>query len=135
MDRLLGNLLSCALVALAVLGVGSFETCDAQETAPASATVITLAEAIQRAQQNEPAFASAVAAQQSANVDRYLARAALLPSAMYHNQVLYTQSNGRTTELQSGAQAAPIFIANNAVHEYTSQASINETVGLKQFAD
>ena len=27
------------------------------------------------------------------------------------------------------------FIANNAVHEYTSQASINETVGLKQFAD
>ena len=34
----------------------------------------------------------------------------------------------------SGPEAAPIFIANNAVHEYTSQASINETVGLKQFA-
>jgi len=136
MDRLVQNLLSCALCALAPLGArGSFETCGAQETAPANVTVITLAEAIQRAQQNEPAFASAVAAQKSAAIDRYLARAALLPSALYHNQVLYTQSNGQTTQLQSGAQAAPIFIANNAVHEYTSQASINETVGLKQFAD
>ena len=103
--------------------------------APVTAPGITLAEAIHRAQQNEPAFANAVAAQKSAAIDRYLARAALLPSAVYHNQVLYTQSNGQTTPLQSGAQPAPIFIANNAVHEYTSQASINETVGLKQFAD
>jgi outer membrane protein TolC len=136
MDRLVRNLLGCALGTLAVLGAhGSFGACGAQDTTPASVTVITLAEAIQRAKQNEPAFASAVAAQKSAAVDRYLARAALLPSALYHNQVLYTQSNGQTTQLQSGAQAAPIFIANNAVHEYTSQASINETVGLKQFAD
>jgi outer membrane protein TolC len=37
--------------------------------------------------------------------------------------------------VQGGAQASPIFIANNAVHEYVSQASISETVGLKQFAD
>src|SRR5271169_1448407 len=113
MDRLVRNLLSCVLGALAALGAhGSFETCDAQATTPASATVITLAQAIQRAQQNEPAFASAVAAQESASVDRYLARVALLPSALYHNQMFYTQSNGQTTQLQSGAQAAPIFIAN-----------------------
>jgi len=50
--------------------------------------------------------------------------------------VLYTQPNGQTNQGgQAGSQASPIFIANNAVHEYTSQATINETIGLKQLAD
>jgi outer membrane protein TolC len=97
---------------------------------------ISLQEAIHRAQQNEPAFAAAFADQRSAAIDRYLAKAALLPSATFHNQALYTQPNGQTNQGgQVGTQAAPIFIANNAVHEYASQASINETVGLKQVAD
>jgi outer membrane protein TolC len=95
-----------------------------------------LAEAIKQAEANEPAFASALAAQRSAHIDGYLAKAALLPSVTYHNQVLYTQPNGQTNQGgQVGSQAAPIFIANNAVHEYASQAIINETIGLKQFAD
>lgn len=102
------------------------------QTAPVS---ISLQEAIHRAQQNEPAFASALADQRSASIDQYLAKAALLPSATYHNQVLYTQPNGQTIQgTQPGSQSAPIFIANNTVHEYFSQASINETVGLKQVA-
>lgn len=97
---------------------------------------ISLAEAIHRAEQNEPIFAGAVAAQKSAVIDRYLAKSALLPSVVYHNQVLYTQSN-RPTALAApiGSQSAPIFIANNAIHEYTSQASITEAVGLKGIAD
>jgi hypothetical protein len=87
------------------------------------------------AQKNGPAFAAALADRRSAGIDRYLAKAALLPSATYHNQVLYTQPNGQTNQAgQAGAQPSPIFIANNAVHEYASQASITETVGLKQFA-
>ncbi|HTJ29775.1 MAG TPA: TolC family protein [Acidobacteriaceae bacterium] len=97
---------------------------------------VTLAEAIKRAQANEPAFAAAMAAQQTASIDGYLAKAALLPTAVYHNQVLYTQSNGEKNQGgQIGSQAAPIFIANNAVHEYASQATINETIGLKQIAN
>ncbi len=81
-------------------------------------------------------FAAAVAAQRTAKIDGYLAKAALLPSVIYHNQVLYTQPNGQTNQGgQAGVQAAPIFIANNAVHEYASQASINETIGVRQFAD
>ncbi|WP_446744204.1 TolC family protein [Silvibacterium acidisoli] len=97
---------------------------------------ITLTEAIKRAQANEPAFAASVAAQKTASIDSYLAKAALLPSVTYHNQVLYTQPNGQENSGgQVGLQSSPIFIANNAVHEYTSQASINETVGLKQVAD
>jgi outer membrane protein TolC len=110
--------------------------CRAQEAKPAGVPVISLAEAIHRAQQNEPVFASAVAAQKSAGIDRYIAKAALLPSVLYHNQVLYTQPNGQTNQGgQVGTQSAPVFIANNAVHEYSSQTSINETIGLRQFAD
>jgi outer membrane protein TolC len=97
---------------------------------------IPLTEAIRRAQQNEPAFVSAVATQKSASIDRYLAKVALLPSVTYHNQVLYTEPNGHTNQAgQVGAQPSPVFIANNAVREYASQASINEDIGLKQIAD
>lgn len=103
---------------------------------PPSPVVVTLEDAIRGAQQNEPTFARAQSDQQSAAIDHYLAKAALLPSAIYHNQALYTQPNGeRNQGGQTGNQPAPIFIANNAVREYASQASINETVGLKQIAD
>lgn len=133
-DRSLFSLLTGALALVSL--VGSVGTSFAQDVRPGSAAVISLSEAIHRAQQNEPAFASALAAQKSAAIDRYLGKAALLPSVVYHNQVLYTRPNGQTNQvIQSGKQAPPIFIANNAVHEYISQASINETVGLKQFAD
>ncbi len=95
-----------------------------------------LSEAIRRAEANEPVFAASLATQKSAAIDSYLAKAAMLPSVTYHNQVLFTQSDGKTNQGgQIGTQSAPIFIANNAVHEYTSQASINETIGLKQVAD
>ena len=114
----------------------------AQESGPSRPVVssspvkVSLADAIRRAQENEPAFAGAIAAQKTASIDRYLAKASMLPTAVYHNQVLYTQPNGLNNQGgQTGSQPAPVFIANNAVHEYASQASINETIGLKQYAD
>ena len=117
-------------------GAGPGNALFAQEVKPSGAAVISLSDAIHRAEQNEPTFASALATQKSAAIDRYLSKAALLPSVVYHNQALYTQPNGQMNQVvQGGAQASPIFIANNAVHEYVSQASISETVGLKQFAD
>lgn len=116
-----------------LLGVGASGI--AQRTVDVSRP-LPLNEAINRAQANQPAFAAALAAQKSAHIDSYLAKAALLPSVTYHNQVLYTQPNGQTNQGgQVGAQASPIFIANNAVHEYTSQGVISETIGVKQFAD
>ncbi len=134
LDRTLLHLSVEALVFICLAAPG--RTAFAQEVKPGDAAVISLSEAIHRAEQNEPTFASALAAQKSAAIDRYLGRAALLPSVVYHNQVLYTQPNGQRNQVvQSGTLAPPIFIANNAVHEYISQASINETVGLKQFAD
>src|SRR5579871_5236823 len=129
------KLLRWVAEASAFLGATLVIQCRAQETKPVGA-VISLTEAIHRAQQNEPVFVSAVAAQKSAGIDRYIAKAGLLPSVVYHNQVLYTQPNGQTNQGgQVGTQSAPVFIANNAVHEYSSQASINETIGLRQFAD
>jgi outer membrane protein TolC len=107
-----------------------------QATAPATSvpSSITLDEAIARARANEPAFAAALAASRVAQLDRSIARAALLPSAVYHNQYLYTQPNGATNQAGSvGSQAAPRFIANNAVREYASQGIVTETVGMQQF--
>lgn len=137
MRRMDPNLLRVVATAFALLSTGALTRASlAQEPTPSTAKVISLGDAIHRAQQNEPAFAGALAAQKTAALDRYLAKAALLPSVTYHNQLLYTQPNGEIiTGAQGGAQPSPIFIANNAVHEYTSQASINETVGWKQFAD
>ena len=97
---------------------------------------LSLSEAIRRAQANEPAFAAAAAAQKSARIDSYLAKAALLPTVTYHNQMLYTQPNGHANQGgQVGSQASPVFIANNAVREYTSQGVVSETIGVQQFSD
>jgi outer membrane protein TolC len=108
------------------------------QTVPPSATpeapiVITLDEALKRAQTNEPTFAAALANSRSAGLDRSIARAALLPNVVYHNQYLYTQPNGvKTVVAPATASQTPIFIANNAVHEYVSQAVVNEEIGLAQ---
>lgn len=102
----------------------------------ASSITIDLTEAIRRAQSNQPAFAAAVAESRATALDPSIARAALLPSATYHNQYLFTQANGATNAAgQAGIQLAPIFVANNTVHEYYSQGSVNEILGFKQLAD
>jgi outer membrane protein TolC len=115
-----------------------------------AAPAITLDEAINRARTNEPTFVAAIAAQRNAQLDRSIARAALLPSIDYHNQYLYTEgvrcpvSNKICADnagLSSNASAAnpaissgaPRFIANNAVHEYVSQGTVNEMIGVQQF--
>ena len=106
--------------------------------APAAAPVpITLEEAIKRAEINEPAYAAAMADNKVARLDRSIARAGLLPSATFHNQYLYTQPNGASTQTGQGAgsQSAPIFIANNAVHEYFSQGVFDENLGLAQVSE
>ena len=105
----------------------------AAQTAQSSAPAVTLDEALARARTNEPAFAAALAASKNANLDRSIARSALLPTVAYHNQYLFTQPNGATNQAGStGSQPAPKFIANNTVHEYFSQAVVNETIGLAQ---
>lgn len=108
------------------------------QTAPPP--VITLDEAITRARANEPTFAAAVAQSRVADLDRSIAHAALLPTAVYHNQLIYTQgARGNTGSANASADSAlvtssPRFIANNAVHEYVSQGVASETIGAQQIA-
>lgn len=112
----------------------SQENSKPNSTAPADKQdipSITLEEAIRRAQANEPGYVGAVGDSQSAHLDRRIAQAALLPNATYHNQFLYTQPNGTVRN----PSQQPKFIANNTPHEYISQGSVNETIGLAGIAD
>jgi outer membrane protein TolC len=100
--------------------------------ATAQSAVITLGEAILRAEANEPSYAASMAESRAAGLERKIARGGLLPSVVYHNQALYTQGNRQANQnIDSGT---PKFIANNAVREYASQASIDETLGFAGWA-
>jgi outer membrane protein TolC len=94
--------------------------------------MITLDEAIHRAEANEPAYAASLAESKASALDRSIARNGLLPSVIYHNQAFYTQPSAPASKSSQGVTQK--FIASNAVREYASQASINETLGLGQLA-
>jgi len=99
----------------------SFVPCYAQQPALPMVT-ISLQDAINRAQSASIAFATAKSDAGVAQSERTIARSALLPNVVYHNQYLYTEGTERA--------AAPVrFIANNAVHEYMSQGTVTETIG------
>jgi outer membrane protein TolC len=120
------------------------------QSAPAI-PAITLDEAVRRARVNEPSFAAAAAAQRNASLDRSIAKSALLPSLVYHNQYIYTQparcpssnliclqnaglnSSNASASNPTINSGPPRFIANNAVHEYQSQGEVIEVVGVQQF--
>ena len=98
-----------------------------------SGPVITLDEAIKRAQANEPAYAAAVAASRSAALDRSIARAGLLPNARLYSQDIYTQPNGIYSEGDAGQARAPLprFVANDSrPWEYFAQGIVDETLSL-----
>lgn len=103
---------------------------------PAAQKVIALDEAIRLAEVNEPSFLALAAESRVAALERKDAKAALLPSVTAHNQFLYTESNKTNSSTTQGGvnQSLPVFIANNAVHEYVNQASVNETLGLAGIA-
>jgi outer membrane protein TolC len=105
-----------------------------------STAAISLDEAIARARTSEPAFAAASAQAKNARLDQSIARAAMLPNAVYDNQFLYTQGGagiiGDPAKAKDPLQrpaSLPRFIANNGVHEYVSQASVTENIGPQQF--
>lgn len=109
--------------------------CAGQAVQAASATTgLSLEQALALATANEPAFAAAQAEQRALALERTNAKAALLPTATYHNQAIYTQPNGVPTSRigQTAGADSPIFIANNAIREYASQGVFNETVGFAQ---
>jgi outer membrane protein len=103
---------------------------------PAAAPALTLDQVIAAALSNDPAYRTAEAASGSARLDAAISRSALLPNADAHGEYLYTQPNGlRNQAGQTGSQAAPRFIANNAIREYATQFVANENVSAANIAD
>jgi outer membrane protein TolC len=122
-------MISLSLLSAAIAPAGGQMPGEASVTGSSSGgkpIAITLEEAIKRAESSEPAYAGSSAESRAAGMDRLIARGGLLPSVVYHNQAVYTQSDR--------GQAVPRFIANNGAREYSSQAVVNETLGLGSLA-
>ena len=101
-------------------------------------SVITLEEAIRRAQGSEANYAAAVAEGRSARLDRNIAYAGLLPTVTYNNSALYTEPQrpySKSSPVAGSSQPTPIYIANNAPREYVSQGTVSETIGLAGMAN
>ena len=135
---------AAAALLLALFAASAGAAAQSAAAVPASGTAqpvtITLDDAIHRAEANDPAYAATAGNKKIGALDQGIARSAFLPDVHYFNQFLYTQGNGLfTAAADSGSAAtighpiaAPVFIANNAVHEYLSQGVVNETIGLAQ---
>jgi outer membrane protein TolC len=123
-------------IAATILAGLALPWASAQTEPPKTDTQLTLEDAIRLAQANEPAFAAAAAESRASALERKDAKAALLPSITFHNQYLFTESNHTraTTTQGTASQSLPVFIANNAIHEYTNQAAITDTIGLAGMA-
>ncbi|HXA85006.1 MAG TPA: TolC family protein, partial [Candidatus Dormibacteraeota bacterium] len=132
---------SVTYTALFFMVIFSIVQVAAQEAQPASSTqaplTLTLQDALTRAR-NSVQFQAALTDRGLAHEDKVQARAALLPNVNYHNQFIYTQGAGlvvTATTPTPTATPAPRFIANNAVHEYVSQAIAEEVLGYAQISD
>ncbi len=125
-----------AVVALTVATCAIHSSGQTGIDGPGTGESLTLEEAISRAQVNEPLFAAAAAERKAQALERTNAKAALLPTATYHNLAIYTRPNGVPASRigQTTDAPAPAFIANNAVREYASQGVFDEKIGLAQFA-
>ena len=125
------------LVLVCAKGSGFAQATLATQASTAPLT-ITFQDALQRAHQNSPEYRSALTDLGLAREDRVQARASLLPDVNYNTSYIYSQGTG---PLAPNCQATVVgcppfrFIANNAVHEYASQANVHEAVSLTNLAD
>jgi outer membrane protein TolC len=94
-------------------------------SAPAAAPLrLTLHDALDRARKNSTQFQAALTTAALARQDRTQARNALLPTVTYDNSAIYTKGVPLGSEPIIGSPV--LFIANNAVHEYLSQADVHQ---------
>lgn len=124
------------LVPFVVLDSACAQSTPAAQTSMAPLT-ITLQDALQRARQNSPEYRAAVTDLGLAREDRVQARAGLLPDVNYNTSYIYSQGTGpHASNCQSTVVGCPEFrfIANNAVHEYVSQANVHEAFSLSNVA-
>ena len=94
---------------------------------------LTLQDAMDRARKNSTQFQAALTTAALARQDRTQARNVLLPTVTYNNSAIYTQGIPLGAERFIGAPV--IFIANNAVHEYVSQADVHQVFDASAIAN
>lgn len=141
------KVLRCGAV-LCLLGTGSrvlpqmapsapAAAASAQSASPAATSTapvkLTLQDALDRARKNSVQFQAAVTNAGLAREDRRQALQVMLPSAVYNNSAIYTQSSGPLAQAATGVPV--VFIANNAVHEYISQANVHEAIDVAAVAN
>jgi len=131
------------LSAAAVVCLSGGEMASAQEASPPSANSqekqppqgnanpspvlqLTLQDALARARKNSVPFQAALTDSAIAKQDRYQAATTLLPSVNYNSSALYSQL---------GQNNSVKFIANNAAHEYVSQANVHESLAFADVAN
>lgn len=103
-------------------------------TGQGAAVRLTLQEAIERAKKNDVTFQAAVTNAGLAREDRTQARNTLLPSVFYNNSAIYTQGIGLQQQAANPNIPPVVFVANNAVHEYISQANVHEALDVAGIA-
>lgn len=94
--------------------------------------VLTLQDALALARKNNVQYQAAVTNAGVLRQDKNQARNALLPSVTYDNSAIYTQGTGAVA--QTVGAGPVVFIANNAIHEYISQANVHETIDFAAVA-
>jgi outer membrane protein TolC len=135
-----------ALLGASLLGVLALNAAHAPAQATVQTTVqavppgsttaqpilVTLDEALKRAQATEPNFASAMVNSKLAGLDKSIARAGLLPSARFYGQGLYVQPNGIYEVGGEGVTTPnPRFVSSDArPREYIAQGIAEETLSL-----
>jgi len=95
---------------------------------------LTFQDALDLARKNSTQFQAAVTNAGVLREDSAQARDGLLPSVNYNNSALYTQSNAAVASTITGAPPV-VFIANNAPHEYVSQADVHEAIDVAAVAN
>lgn len=142
LPALLGASLFAAFAFTAVHATAQIPAQTTVQAAPLDSTtnsqllLITLEEALKRAQSSEPTYASAIADSKVAGLDKSIARAGLLPSARFYGQGIYTQPNGIYAEGGEGVTTPnPKFVANDSrPREYISQGVVEENLSLGAFS-
>jgi outer membrane protein TolC len=89
---------------------------------------LTFQQALDLARKNSTQFQATVVNFGVSREDAKQARNTLLPTVTYNNSALYTQSSGPLATSVTGVPV--IFLANNAPHEYVSQADIHEAIDM-----
>src|SRR5579863_5861977 len=87
---------------------------------------IDLKTALEMARKNDAVYQAAVTNAALAREDRTQAKASLLPALSYFNQYIYTQGNG---------VGGFVYVANDGVHVYNSQADVREDLSFSKHSD